>query len=245
MSYDAIFIVGTGRSGTHYSCRCLLDFENVTDYMDGKEDPDLLRDITNLTIRGLPLSKNIIGHYKNKIDQSLFDGKVFLDQCHPNLYHYHQLSTEIDNCLFLGIERPIEQIVASMLNHKGVRGWYKKLTQGNFDDVKYPNTFFGLNSKQELYDLPIHILCAKRVISHKKTTRELSKYKNFGVINFENLVKNKLNELHSLFPGRMLERLGKYSEKETSSLSALTKFSDTLSIEQIRELKEEEEKFFG
>ena len=32
MSYDAIFIVGTGRSGTHYSCRCLLDFENVTDY---------------------------------------------------------------------------------------------------------------------------------------------------------------------------------------------------------------------
>lgn len=244
MKFDTIFIVGTGRSGTHHTCRCFLDFENITDELGGKENSSLLQSITESAVENTPLTQDVISYYKDKVAQTSTKGKIFLDQCHPNLYHYEQLSSEFDKCLFLGIDRPIEQIVGSMLNHKGVSGWYTKLKNNVFKNIKYPNNFFGLRSESELYDLPMYLLCAKRVIAHKKIIKTLDKKENFKTINFENFVKDKVGEFHSLFSKSILESFGEYEEKQSSvsSMSVLTKFEKTLSPAQVQEMKELEKK---
>ena len=38
----AIFVVGTGRSGTHFTARLLNGFENVYDPLNGKEKSKIL-----------------------------------------------------------------------------------------------------------------------------------------------------------------------------------------------------------
>ena len=238
---NAIFILGTGRSGTHHLCRSLLDFKNIEDHRRGKENFKILHSITCNAILNNPIEKTIINYYKKQIDLSFQNKQIFLDQCHPNIHHYNQLNLEFKNSIFLGIDRPTEQIVASMLNHLGTSRWYDRLKNNYFKNIEYPNNFFGLQNKEELYTLPKHILFAKRVIAHKKLNQKLLHNSNFKLINFENFVNNKLDEIHRIFSKNDLDEFGTFLEKEFTNNNVLLKYKDTLSNDQINDIKKLEQ----
>jgi len=236
-NYNPIFILGTGRSGTNHLCRSLLDFNNITDYFGGKENSKILKKVAISAIENRQLDNSVIDYYKTQIDTAKNDNKIFLDQCHPNIHHYQQLSTLFKNALFLAIERPIEQIVASMLNHRGVLNWYNRFNNNEFKNIQFPNNFFGVESTDQLSNLPLHILCAKRALSHKRMSNTLAKNKNVRLVNFENFVKDKSTEIARVFTKSELEYFGDYNESEFSNIKTLHKYKTVLSDKQIDEIR--------
>ena len=239
--YNAIFIIGTGRSGTHHLCKSLLDFSNINDTRSGKENSAVLHSIACNAIINQRLKKSIINYYKQKIKFINLHNQIFLDQSHSNLYHYSQLNAEFKNSLFLGIDRPTEQIVASMFNHNGTSRWYDRLRNSYPMGIEYPNKFFGLTDKTELNSLPKHLLFAKRVIAHKKIYKKLLSNSNFRLINFENFISDKLEELEKTFSNNELSLFGSFVETEFSNKSSLFKYKQVLSKEQIKDIKKLEE----
>ena len=226
---NAIFIIGTGRSGTHFLCRTLLGFENINDMLNGHENSPLLNDITISAIEGNPLSNSVINYYKDKINNNF----IFLDQHHPNIHHYDQLSKEFPNALFVGIDRPIEQIVSSMLIHGGVLKWFEK-AKANLNTI-YPNNFLGVSSASEL-DEPKHILAAKRVLSHKNIYSCIINNSNFRLLNFENLIYDREKEFNRVFSKEELQEFGNYLEKEKPNIEVLTKFKKNLTNTQLSDI---------
>lgn len=234
MQLDAIFIVGTGRSGTHFLCRSLRDFENIDDFRNGQENLDVLYEITRLALTHSPLSSNIIEYYKKEIKTARKHDKIFLDQHHPNLFHVDQLIKEFPNAMFLATDRPIEQIVASMLNHNGVRSW---ANDKNNKTYAYPNQFLGVTSQNELDD-KLHIICSKRVNAHNSYREQLIERYPDQVrrVKFTELVSNQFDYFNKIFNKNEMESFGKYIKIEIANQTALTKFSKTISNKQLTDL---------
>lgn len=235
--FKNIFIVGTGRSGTHFLCRSLRGFSNVDDYQNGKENHDIRIPLTEMALKHQPLSSDIIDYYTSSIEEAEHDGKIFLDQLHTNLYHVDQLAKHFPNSLFLATQRPKEQIVASMLNHGGVRKWFKYAMK--HDDVVFPNKFLGVNSREEIQRTDEHVLCAKRVDAHNnETMRILKKYPtNVRTVDFTKLVLGQEQYFKTLFSETELQRLGKYTNIETPNRNALFKYKNTLNANKLKEIK--------
>lgn len=239
----SIFILGTGRSGTHHLCRSLLDFSNIEDYMNGYENHDILGPLTEFAIKHQPLNNKIINYYRSQISKASQEGKIFLDQCHANIHHYDQLNLEFKDSVFIGIDRPTEQIVASMFNHKGTSRRYKYIHKGYFNNLPFPNNFFGVQNLAELKALPKHILFAKRVIAHKKINKKLLSHNNFKLLNFEEFINNKQKELNRIFSENTISGFGDYSEKEFSKKDVLTKYRQVLSKTEIKEIRKLEKNY--
>jgi hypothetical protein len=233
--FENIFIVGTGRSGTHFLCRSLLDFNNIEDYMSGEENHEIRIPLTHMAIRHMPLSNEIISYYKLQIKNATNEGKIFLDQLHTNLFHVEQLAKEFPNSLFLGTNRPVEQVVASMLNHGGVRRWFKFARKDT--QTVFPNQFLGI-TRDELNTLDEVTLCTKRVLAHNKRTNELLKrIPNFRIVNFNELVSNKENTLKSLFKKEELPKLGYYNNKHKVHTDVLEKYKKQFSQTELQRIR--------
>lgn len=234
---ENIFIVGTGRSGTHFLCRSLRGFANIDDFMNGEENHSIRVPLTEMALKHQPLSRDIIDYYLTSIKESQNDGKVFLDQLHTNLYHVDQLVNHFPNSLFLATQRPKEQIVASMLNHGGVRKWFKYALK--HDDVVFPNKFLGVASREEIQRTDDHVLCAKRVDAHNmEIKRILKKYPNkVRIVDFTKLVLGQHQYFKTLFSESEIQQLGKYTGIETPNRDALFKYKNTLNADKLKEIK--------
>ena len=162
---NSIWIVGNGRSGTHFLCKTFLDYENIIDFLNGTEDKNLLINIRQSAIQGNKLSEDILKEYKNKIHYCEKLNKIFLDQHHPNLWHVEQLLTNFNNSKFIFIDRKIEQTVASMTKHNSIKNNTLIIKKGE-KNIILPNSFYGIENSQEL-NLDIIMLFCKRVQSHK------------------------------------------------------------------------------
>jgi len=229
-----IFIVGTGRSGTHFLCRSLLDFSNIDDRLNGREDPNLLRDIALSAINHTKLLDITIKKYKNRTEQCNSNNKIFLDQHHPIIHHIQQIDETFKDSIFLGLDRPIEQIVASMIEHNGVKKWFELAKKNT---IPFPNKFLGVKTLKEVTQTPLHLLCAKRVIAHKNLNKRFYSKENFRLIDFENFVKNKEEELYRVF-GNDINLFGYLKEKEKSNPLVLKKYKTVLTSKEIKEIRE-------
>lgn len=234
---DSIFIVGTGRSGTHFLCRSLRGFSNVDDYMNGKENHSIRIPLTEMALKHEPLSEDILSYYEKQIKRAKAENKIFLDQLHTNLYHVDQLAERFTNALFLATDRPIEQIVASMLNHKGVRSW----TQYALDnDCPFPNQFLGVDNKKDLTNLSTHLLCAKRVKAHN-TFRDqiIERHPNrVRLVKFVRLVEGQQTYIQEIFTQKELKRMGQYTELEKANREVLGKFKKDLNTKMMKEINQ-------
>lgn len=234
----AIFIVGTGRSGTHFTTRLLNGFEHTNDPMKGKEDPNLLMDIANAAIHHRLPSRNSERVYRHRI---MHEDGVFLDQHHPNLFFVNHWSTLFEGVVFLYPQRPIYQTVASMLRHRGVMSWYryaKGWRQRTINRIPYPNRFLGLEQFSDVQSLPPHLLCAHRVIAHQKAYEGSVAMMNGALrsIDYVSLVNNPLEEFSRVFSAKEITRLGKFSLVEQPSPQSLSKYKDVLSEKEVAEI---------
>ena len=243
-----IFIVGTGRSGTHFTCRCLHGFTHIFDPLSGKEKGDLLKSIAKAAIHHRAYPNTAVEYYKVIIQKSGAES-IFIDQHHPNLFFTGEIVKLFNQPIFLYPDRPLYQIVASMMNHSGVLNWYeyarKSLKQVFFgNQVPIPNQFLGVFSHEDLTDLPLHKLCALRSISHRNRANMLIKNGiDLRFINYERLVENQLNEFRRVFSNSELKQMGDFYQAEESERSTVTKFKETLDESQIRDVAVIEEIF--
>lgn len=134
-----VFIVGTGRSGTHFLCRCLISIVGLSDYYGGVESPHIFWDIARKTYQGHRLSQNHFKYYKTLM--KLVYPKLLVDQTHPNLWHVKELLETFPNARFLALSRDVYSVINSMLSHKGTASWIDQ--EKNF----CPNKFLGITSQ--------------------------------------------------------------------------------------------------
>lgn len=236
----AVFVVGTGRSGTHFTIRSLLGFENATDPLGGMEDQRILFPVAKAAIHHAKLPEASAAYYRKLLDDT---ASVVLDQHHPNLFFIKQILEISDQVVFLYPVRPTQQIVASMLQHDGVMSWYKYARtwrQRYLAPVPFPNRFLGLETSEDIARLPPHILCAYRVLAHHKVFLEAERDYPLNVrqIDYEALVRDPEEELSRVFSSKELDLLGRFRLVESPRSQSLAKYLDILSAKQISEIDE-------
>lgn len=237
MNFQNIFIVGNGRTGTNFLCRSLLGFANVDDFMDGQENHAVRHQVTLAALHHEPLSKDTMDYYRSHIKKANNQGKIFLDQSHPNLFHVEQLLDDFLKSLFLATDRPIEQVVSSMLRHKSVMGWFDYAKSHTGHRCRFPNQFLGVSTKDHL-NKPKHLLCAMRVIAHNKKRQDLIE-RHPGVvrlIKFTSLVKDQIGTLRDIFTTREFSALGLFEMSLQSEQSVLKKYKENLSDQMLKEI---------
>lgn len=239
LSMNAIFVVGTGRSGTHFTVRLLNGFTNTHDPLGGEENPSILWDIATAAIHHRLPSQVTTDYYRNCLHRN--DG-VFLDQHHPNLFFARYWAEMFDGVVFLYPRRPVHQVVASMLRHKGVMSWYSYAQNWRrrwLYRLPYPNRFLGLARASDISTLPPHLLCAHRVMAHRKAyeTAVAQGGADLRSVDYEALVDDPLAEFTRVFRKSELERLGDFTLLETPNRESLAKYRDVLDDRQVAEIE--------
>lgn len=232
--FTAIFVVGTGRSGTHFTTRVLNGFNNVHDPLGGKEHKSVLNDIAVSAISHAPLTAATLAYYA-QIAAHRSKEQIFLDQHHPNLFFIDEILTVFPDAIFLYPRRPVVQIVSSMLDHKGVMSWYKYAWKNK---VPFPNKFLGLEHRSDISELKPHLLCAKRVLAHEVALRAAQEKwpDKIRVLDYEALVLSLDAELCRIFNSEERQSMGQFSLLEKPVAASLEKYKSNLSPKEIDEL---------
>jgi hypothetical protein len=179
-----IFVIGSGRSGTHFLGRIFQNNPSVELLL---EEPKYFGLVKDINIRQ---KKNLLPKLTNRYQKlSLTTEKPYLlEKSHPNIWSVDYLIKEFPNAFFIGINRNVYQVVYSMLNHKGVLNWYKTLP----NDVE--NSFLGITdeNKNDFSNLPLESKCTLRWYAHIKESYELKrKYsENVIILNYNDLCNN-------------------------------------------------------
>lgn len=232
MRPEAIFIIGSGRSGTHLMTECLLKSPHVTDGgLDGAENKEILKSCTISAIMHKPLDEDVMGYYRRKINKS--KDKIFVDQCHPNLFNIQQLRDEFSTAMFVMMERDIEPIVSSYL-----RGIRKFMVWNNWaikKKIPLPNQFLGIESKDEL-NLEDHISATKRTMAIKEYMKTAYDQHNDVItkIKFNNLIDNPKDTIKTIGID-----FGKMRKLPVMHKNGKDKYKKFLTREKQREIKDE------
>jgi hypothetical protein len=230
-----IFIIGTGRSGTHLLCRTLKSFVAVTDFLGGIEDPSLLSATARAAIAEKPLSEAAIDTILGRSELAANSGNVYVDQTHPLLWFVETLHHLLPGSLFIFPWRPNEQILASMLRHEGVLHWYAQICNGTVD-AAFPSRFFGIASVKEAGSLPLPELCLARIVSHKRECLRLHGLlgtSRIRIIDYEHLVRHPKEAVMSILTPEERNALGSASGHCTADGASLDKYMYDLTHAQI------------
>lgn len=225
-----LFIVGTGRSGTHLLARTLGSSSKIDTHI---ESNDFFKHLTNAAINKEYMDaysiENLIKDYDRFLNKS--KKKIVLDKTHPNLWLVDEINSEVENAFFIGIKRNVYATVNSMLNHQGVLNWYKTL------DLEKPNNFLGINSFNVDFfkDLPLEAKCALRWQSHQNKLKSFEGImSNFITVDYEDFycnVEGVLNSINILIDEQL--------EYQVETLNKLgdTKWKGQLTQKQIRNIQ--------
>lgn len=188
----SIFIIGTGRSGTHLLGYTLTGHPDIRITIEKKPIFQWVTEAALYYDRRSKLLPKIIKYYKK---QSIISApKLYADKSHPNIWLAEDLTAALPNSLFIGIIRNPYATVASMLKHQGVLKWHKE-----WEKYPLPNEFLGIdnNNLSEYNRMPIAEKCALRWLSHKRQMDKLKKKLNdrILIIKYEDLINNTSSEL--------------------------------------------------
>ncbi len=238
---QAVFVVGTGRSGTHFTCRALAGFANVTDPLGGIENHDVLKEVAMAALYHRALPSSVLAFYSDR-QAKLLPGQVLLDQHHPNIFFFHQIAQIFDDLIYLYPSRPVVQVVASMMRHRGVMSWYQVARDGysplSFTKrVPVPNRFLGIRDRGDLETLPTHLLCALRVLAHNRQMAELAAIDpRCRMVSYQALVRDQEAAFATVFDAKERAALGAFEVVEPGNPASLDKYIDVLTATQIREI---------
>ncbi|WP_271855509.1 sulfotransferase [Patiriisocius marinus] len=164
-----IFIIGSGRSGTHLLGRTLASNELVESFIEDKKFFDPITKLATGQDKNTANYQKILKNYKKHFSRS--KKNIILEKTHPNIWFVEDLINYFPEAKCIGISRNVYATVSSMLNHSGVLSWYKIL------DLNIENQFLGITkeNKDWFKDLSIESKCAYRWISHIKRLNHLKK----------------------------------------------------------------------
>lgn len=191
-SKGCAFIIGTGRSGTHWLGHTLEHHPEIRETIEVEPMFKLVKTMATEPERTPQLMPKLVQAYKKQMIRS--PGKLYLDKSHPNIWLVEELLKNFPHAKFLGIIRNPFATVSSMIQHKRVSRWHKE-----WKKLPIPNRFLGItNEIAASYDeLSLAKQCAIRWKSHYERMRELegSQADHCLVMHYENLAYNTQHEL--------------------------------------------------
>ena len=166
-----IFVIGTGRSGTHLIGRAISSHPEIEGRIEDSETFDLITRLgTQQDIRSRIHNFLVRVWLKTRLNGALNRSQFhILEKAHPSIWLMQWLKLEFTGSKFIGVWRDVEPTVSSMLLHEGVLSWYDRLPQDR------PNRFLGITTQnQEVFrNFSIEEKCALRWMSHKNELMRL------------------------------------------------------------------------
>lgn len=163
-----IFIIGTGRSGTHWVGHIL---NAHTDIHVDIEKPPIFPWVTEVAVNQAAkqqLLPRILNQYR--AEHGLAAPRHYADKSHPTIWIADELSEAFPEAVFVGIKRSVYGTVASMLKHDGVMRWIH-----DWRRYPVPNRFLGIGEGEadgyEAHSLAAR--CAMRWRSHVERLDEI------------------------------------------------------------------------
>lgn len=156
-----IFIVGTGRAGTHWLGWTLRGHPDIRVTV---EKPAMFNKVVSMALDAREKQrqlKPLIWRYR--IEHALSAPRHYVDKSHPNLWLIEELQEIFPRALFIGIKRNAFATVASMLLHKGVRDWCLR-----WREFPIPNPFLGITEENAVHypNMSLEARCALRWRAH-------------------------------------------------------------------------------
>jgi hypothetical protein len=166
-----VFVLGTGRSGTHFLTKCLISHPDLTDLTSGRENPFVFKDVVDIALnncQNTDKSNRIVEKYQYLMKVAAPRG--FVDQSHPNIWLADVIAQAIEQARFIGIIRDPFSVTYSTTQHSGVRNRF-----GKWQAYPVPNPFLGIDqANKDHYDsLSIAAKSGLRWISHARRLGEL------------------------------------------------------------------------
>lgn len=190
-----IFVIGTGRSGTHWLGDILQSHPGIHVTV---EAPPIFRWVTDMALdprRKTALMPKLVARYRH--EHAAVAPRHYADKSHPNIWHAEELAAALPDALFIGIRRSPYATVASMLKHARVLAWHDR-----WRSFPVPNRFLGITSENHHgYDtLPLATRCALRWKSHAARMDELVGVlgDRLLVVGYERLIEETAAEMARL-----------------------------------------------
>lgn len=167
-SPDPIFVLGTGRSGTHWVAWILEPHPELKTLI---EKPPIFQWVTEMAIN--PMAEILLFPrltHRYRLEAASAGSRRLLDKSHPNIWLAEALAEAFPNAQFLGVLRDVFGTVASSLRHDGVRYWAE-----NWEEYPVPNRFLGVTEEgSEAYaKMSLAARCAVRWRAHLHRLDEL------------------------------------------------------------------------
>ncbi|MCT7377840.1 sulfotransferase family protein [Chelativorans salis] len=227
---DPVFVLGTGRSGTHWVAWILEPHAALHTLI---EKPPIFEWVTEMAIdptaedRLLP---SLLRRYR--LEAASARPKRLLDKSHPNIWLAEKLAEAFPAARFIGVLRDVFGTVASSLRHEGVRHWAEK-----WDAYPVPNRFLGVSEEnREAYaQMSLAGRCAVRWRAHLHRLDELE-----GVLG-DRMIRMRYHELQTETT-RELVRLQEFLKLDEPiphpevKSDSLSRWKKDLSEEQIAEI---------
>jgi hypothetical protein len=228
---DPIFVLGTGRSGTHWVAWILEPHPALHTLI---EKPPIFEWVTEMAIDPTAeerLLSSLLTRYR--LEAASARPKRLLDKSHPNIWLAEKLAEAFPAARFIGVLRDVFGTVASSLRHEGVRHWAE-----HWDAYPVPNRFLGVTeeNRDHYARMSLAARCAVRWRTHLHRLDELE-----GVLG-DRMIRLRYHELqtettHEL--SRLQEFLGlkKPIPLPDIKTDSLTRWRKDLSEVQIAEIR--------
>jgi hypothetical protein len=229
--HTPVFVIGTGRSGTHWLGYSLGDHPEVSATIEAQP---MFRWSVQMALNP-DLEKQLFGKLALAYKWQLFraNSRFYLDKTHTNIWIAEKLQDAFPQALFVGIERNPYATVASMWKHKGVSAWHKRWRK-----FPVPNRFLGITPElAEIYDeIPFASQCAIRWVAHHDRMKELANAlgDSLMVVSYESFAMNTEKSLHKLQQFLGLQRPIPVPDVKSDTLG---KWKDQLSDEHVKQIE--------
>lgn len=165
---DPVFIIGTGRSGTHWLADCLANSPELRVEFEVVPRFQWSRMLALAPHRRRPLMLPLRTSYWWARRRAA--PKRLVDKAHPNIWHAEALLAAFPGACFLGIQREVHATVASMMSHPQVRAWHER-----WREFPVPNGFLGITpwNAARYGQLSLPEQCTLRWLAHRDRMRDL------------------------------------------------------------------------
>lgn len=228
---DPIFVLGTGRSGTHWVAWILESHPELRTLI---EKPPIFQWVTEMAIDPTAedrLFAHLIRRYR--LEAAGTRPRRLLDKSHPNIWLAEALAEAFPAAQFIGVLRDVYGTVASSLRHPGVRYWAQ-----HWENYPVPNRFLGVTEENsEAYAaMSLAARCAVRWRAHLHRLDELEGALGDRMIRlrYHELQTNTADELRRLQGFLRLKALIPFPDIKTGSLD---RWKKDLTDEQIADIR--------
>jgi hypothetical protein len=135
-----VYVIGSGRSGTHWLGYTLAAHPEVKATIEVKAVFELVTTIALDESQEEALFPRLVERYRKQLAST--SRRVYLDKSHPNIWLAERLLEAFPAAQFVGIERSPYATVASMFKHGGVSAWHRR-----WREFPVPNRFLGITEE--------------------------------------------------------------------------------------------------